>query len=94
MDVLTLVAEARRAGLTLVPEGDQLRVRGPRVAQPIAQRVLARKAEVLEVLRLRAVYDELTPQERQRFEAEAAAGDPLACVVRALLEQTPAMGTA
>lgn len=50
MDGLSLLAEARRAGLSVHVEGDKLVVRGPKVAAPIAQRLLANKAQVMAAL--------------------------------------------
>lgn len=48
---LTLLVEARRAGLEVRAEGDRLVVRGPRRLEPLARRLLEHKAEVLAVLR-------------------------------------------
>ncbi|HBI47063.1 MAG TPA: hypothetical protein DDY78_30050 [Planctomycetales bacterium] len=50
MDGLTLLEEARIAGLTVTVEGNRLRIRGPRWAETIAQRVLAHKDEVVHIL--------------------------------------------
>ena len=50
MDGLTLLAEARAAGLTVRADGERLRIRGPRRAEPIAQRLLAHKAAVVAAL--------------------------------------------
>jgi hypothetical protein len=51
MDVLTLLREAREAGLHVQVEGDKLKVEGPRTAAPIVERLREHKAEVLAVLR-------------------------------------------
>jgi hypothetical protein len=51
MDVVALLAEASRAGLTVSADGEKLMVRGPRSAEPLATLLLARKAEVLSLLR-------------------------------------------
>lgn len=52
MGVLTLLLDqARAAGLTVRAEGDRLKVRGPRRAEALAQELLARKAEVMALLR-------------------------------------------
>jgi pimeloyl-ACP methyl ester carboxylesterase len=50
MDGLSLLVEARKAGLSVHIEGDKLVVRGPKVAAPIAQRLLANKAQVMAAL--------------------------------------------
>jgi hypothetical protein len=46
MGGLTLLAEARKAGLTVRAEGDKLVIRGPRSAEDLARRLLEAKAEV------------------------------------------------
>lgn len=48
--VTALLAEARGVGLELRGEGERLVVRGPRSAEPLVRRLLARKPEVLAVL--------------------------------------------
>lgn len=50
MDGLTLLTEARSAGLTVTAEGERLVVRGPRLAGELAQRLLSHKADVLDAL--------------------------------------------
>jgi hypothetical protein len=50
MDGLSLLVEARKAGLSVHIEGDKLVVRGPKMAAPIAQRLLANKAQVMAAL--------------------------------------------
>jgi hypothetical protein len=47
MDGLTLLQEARTAGLTVEADGERLRIRGPRGAKDLAQRLLANKSQVL-----------------------------------------------
>ena len=47
---LTLLAEARAAGLEVGADDGRLVVRGPRRAEPVAKRLLARTAEVLALL--------------------------------------------
>jgi hypothetical protein len=47
MDCLTLLVEARAAGLTLTVEGERLTLRGPKTAESLARRLLARKDEIL-----------------------------------------------
>ncbi len=51
MGGLTLIREAREAGLTLEARDDRLVVTGPPAAEPLAGRLLARKPEVLAALR-------------------------------------------
>lgn len=50
MAIAALIDRAAEAGLTLCVEVGELVVRGPRSQEPLAREVLARKAEVLEVL--------------------------------------------
>jgi hypothetical protein len=47
MDSMTLLAEARTAGIQVLADGDRLVVRGPRAAEALARRLLEHKAEVL-----------------------------------------------
>ena len=47
---MTLLQEARAAGLTVAMEGDQLRIRGPKCADCIARKLIANKQEVLSAL--------------------------------------------
>lgn len=55
MDGVTLVDQARRAGLTVAVEGDRLRIVGPCAADGLARQLLANKAAVLAELRRRGV---------------------------------------
>ena len=50
MDGLTLLHEARAAGLVVTVEGERLRIVGPKRAESLALRLLAHKAELLPVL--------------------------------------------
>ena len=50
MGCVSLLDEARAAGLTLRADGDKLIIRGPRSAEPVARRLIDRKAEVLAAL--------------------------------------------
>ena len=50
MDGLTLLREARAAGLTVAADGARLCIRGPRQAEAVARRLLAHKAAVLAAL--------------------------------------------
>jgi hypothetical protein len=45
-----LVLQAHQAGLTLSAESGQLHIQGPKTARPLAEALLARKAEVLAYL--------------------------------------------
>jgi len=50
MDGLSLLAEARAAGLTVRVAGDKLVIRGPRRATSVAEKLLAHKADVMQSL--------------------------------------------
>jgi hypothetical protein len=50
MDGLTLLQHARAVGLRVSVDGDLLRVRGPRHAEPVALQLIANKPAVLAVL--------------------------------------------
>ncbi|MFH1108686.1 MAG: hypothetical protein V1790_05760 [Planctomycetota bacterium] len=73
MDGLTLLEHARSAGLTVVAEGDRLRIRGSRRAEHVALSLIANKAAILAVLvdRTTTVAD-LPPDWRLEFEERAA----------------------
>jgi hypothetical protein len=67
VDGLTLLQQARAAGLTVTVEGDRLRIRGQRRADPIARQLIAHKGAVLEALAAGAVPGaaaDLGPKER------------------------------
>jgi hypothetical protein len=51
VDGLSLLAEARLAGLSVAAEGDRLVIRGPRKAEVVALRLIDHKGEVLAGLR-------------------------------------------
>src|SRR5262249_52861929 len=78
MDGLTLLDEARAAGLSVEADGDRLRIRGPRRAEPVALRLIAHKAAVLAALAadLPAIPDigpdDLPPDWRHVWEERAA----------------------
>ncbi len=55
MGAVSLLQEAEAAGLSVRVDGDRLVVRGPKSASAIAERLLDRKAEVIEALS--AVWD-------------------------------------
>lgn len=50
MDGVTILREARAAGLEINVDGDRLVVRGPRSAAPLAERLLRMKQEVIALL--------------------------------------------
>src|SRR4051812_30724387 len=50
MDTLTLIEQARSAGLTLAVRDGELIVRGPKSAAPLVQALRERKAEVIAAL--------------------------------------------
>jgi hypothetical protein len=50
MEGLSLLAEARAAGLTLWVDGDRLIIRGPRSQEALVKRLLSRKAEIIRAL--------------------------------------------
>ena len=52
--VIALLNEAEAAGLHVARDGDKLRITGPRTAAAIAQQLIARKPDVLDVLHGRA----------------------------------------
>jgi hypothetical protein len=79
LDTAALVRQAREAGVVLRVEGDRLRLRGPRSAEPFMRELLARKGEVLAVLASEPTWD------------EGAAGAVVARC-RALVEQARSAG--
>lgn len=58
MEVLTLIGQARAAGLTVEVEGDTLIVSGPPDAAPLAQQLGQCKADVIAALRTRSRKDD------------------------------------
>jgi hypothetical protein len=50
MDGLSLIQEARAAGLSVAAAGDRLVIRGPRQAEPVARKLIAHKSKVLAAL--------------------------------------------
>ena len=54
MDRVSLMRRANQAGLKIKAVGNRLVVRGPESAEALAQAILARKLEILELLRSRA----------------------------------------
>ncbi|MBI4507217.1 MAG: hypothetical protein HY691_16930 [Chloroflexi bacterium] len=50
MDGVTLLVQARAAGLDVHADGDRLVVRGPKSAEPLARQLLAAKVEIMPLL--------------------------------------------
>jgi hypothetical protein len=50
MDALTLLRQARDAGLAVAAEGDKLLIRGPRRAEPVVRLIAMHKPEVMAAL--------------------------------------------
>ena len=50
MDGLSLLRQARNAGLRLEAAGDKLKITGPKAAEPVVKLLAAHKAEVLAAL--------------------------------------------
>ena len=50
MDCLKLLTEAQQAGLKVAAEGDRLVIRGPKSAGHIAEALISRKREIMELL--------------------------------------------
>jgi hypothetical protein len=66
MDGMTLLHEARAAGLVVSVEGDTLKIRGPRRADPVAQKLIAHKPVVVNALQAETLPDlplAITPQD-------------------------------
>jgi hypothetical protein len=86
--VAELLAEAKAAGLTLLAEGEDLVVRGPRrAAEALAGRLRDRKGEVLAVLRAGGVGNSSpvgppTPPPEAKAEADRLLADLRAYVAR------------
>jgi hypothetical protein len=75
MDGLTLLDEARAAGLTVTADRGRLVIRGPRRAEPTARRLIAHKGLVLQALtadRPAIGPDDLPPDWRFVWEERAA----------------------
>ena len=68
---MTLLDEAREAGLIVQADGDTLRIHGPRRLEPLARRLLEHKAEVLAVLAYdRFIAPAAESAESQPFESQ------------------------
>ena len=50
MDGLTLLQQAHEVGLTVTADGDRLRIRGPRHAEPIARALIQNKLAIMRML--------------------------------------------
>jgi hypothetical protein len=63
MDGLTLLDEARAAGLEVQARDGRLMIRGPRRAEPVVRRLLAHKALVLHALTGGGAGSDITPDQ-------------------------------
>ncbi len=72
MASIDLLEEARAKGLEIRIDGEQLVVRGPRAARPVAEALLASKTEILAAIRLgqehRVWLDSLSLADRLRYD--------------------------
>jgi hypothetical protein len=62
-----MLAQAESAGLKIWAEGDRLKIKGPRSAEPLAKEIISRKPEVLEHLRAQAIASMSLEQFRKGF---------------------------
>lgn len=67
MDGMSLLREARAAGLLVMVHGDQLVIRGPRRAEDVAPRLLSHKTDVV-----MALVNDLPPDWHVRWDERAA----------------------
>jgi hypothetical protein len=61
MEAVALLRQAAAAGLLLVPQGDQLVVRGPKTAGPVVMLLRDHKPEVMRALFFRERYPKPWP---------------------------------
>ena len=80
MDGLTLIAEARAAGLSVAAQGGRLVLRGPRRAGAMARRLLEHKADVMA-----ALARDRTPTEAERPEQQPPNPEKLADAIAKLV---------
>jgi hypothetical protein len=73
MDGMTLLEQARLAGLTVTVQGDKLVIRGPVRAAPVAERLLAHTGEVIDALAVEFLTPADLPADWQIFWEERAA---------------------
>lgn len=62
MDVLTLLHTATAAGLKISDLGDQLRIRGPKAAEPVVHQLMVHKHDILVELKKRAGWNPETAE--------------------------------
>lgn len=82
MECVTLLHEAREAGLEVRADGDRLVVRGPRSAEALAKMLLARKEELLRILadlcpldwNIPLAIEEATPAFREEHSSRITGG--------------------
>src|SRR5262249_13793708 len=70
---LTLLEQARSAGLTVTVQGDKLVIRGPRRARHLAEQLMARKGEIIDALAVESLIPADLPPEWQFVWDERAA---------------------
>jgi hypothetical protein len=73
MGGLRLLQEAQEAGLVVRAVGELLVIRGPRKQAILAKRLLARKAEIMELIRLPKLGGSLDPDDAYEWFADRAA---------------------
>src|SRR4051794_35687153 len=78
MDGMTLLTTARAASLDVHAEGDRLVIHGPKRGEALAQALIARKAEVLRLLRAEGQDDPPPPATRQAEGKPPEIDDPYA----------------
>ena len=67
MDTLILLEKAEAAGLVVTDLGHQLRIRGPKSAEPLVQQLMENKHAVLVALKEQAGWDRVTASLIQWF---------------------------
>ena len=73
MDGMTLLEQARLAGLTVIVQGDKLIIRGPRRAGSVAEQLLAHKGEVIDALTVESLTPAVLPSDWHLLWDERAA---------------------
>src|SRR5262245_4058925 len=73
MDGLTLLEQARSAGLTVIVQDDKLVICGPRRAGHLAEQLLARKGEIIDALTVQSLTPGDLPGDWRVFWEERAA---------------------
>lgn len=73
MDCLSLIRTAREAGLRITTDGTQLSIRGPKRWKDLAQELLAKKSEVINILLLE--HQKCCPSRTSRDTSKASVRD-------------------